>query len=192
MPPMGSTMPLWWTTQVRPRHCSALLGLAGTAAFFVHAVPGGSRLVADISLRRLWCGLAGIWKDKEGLSAHLRCPGAAKVLLTAPGKGIPNLVAGVNEHMITAEDSIFSAASCTTNAITPVIKVMLDKYGLTAGHIETIHSYTNDQNLVDNLHKSDRRGRAAAMNMVITETGAGKAVSKAQPYTRPEQLLSPA
>lgn len=129
--------------------------------------------------------VSGIWKDKEGLGAHLKCPGASRVLLTAPGKGIPNLVAGVNEHMITPEENIFSAASCTTNAITPVIKVMLDKYGLTAGHIETIHSYTNDQNLVDNLHKSDRRGRAAAMNMVITETGAGKAVSKATPPSHP-------
>ena len=97
-------------------------------------------------------------------------------------------MAGVNDHMITPEVDIFSAASCTTNAITPVIKVMLDKYGLSAGHIETIHSYTNDQNLVDNLHKSDRRGRAAAMNMVITETGAGKAVSKAIPQV--EGLLT--
>jgi glyceraldehyde 3-phosphate dehydrogenase len=79
------------------------------------------------------------------------------------------------------EVSIFSAASCTTNAITPVLKVIEDNFGVIGGHLETIHAYTNDQNLVDNMHKKYRRGRAAALNMVITETGAGKAVSKALP-----------
>jgi glyceraldehyde 3-phosphate dehydrogenase len=76
---------------------------------------------------------------------------------------------------------IFSAASCTTNAITPVLKAIEDSYGVVKGHLETIHAYTNDQNLVDNMHKKYRRGRAAALNMVITETGAGSAVSKALP-----------
>jgi glyceraldehyde 3-phosphate dehydrogenase len=76
---------------------------------------------------------------------------------------------------------IFSAASCTTNAITPVLKVIEENFGVISGHLETIHAYTNDQNLVDNMHKKYRRGRAAALNMVITETGAGQAVSKALP-----------
>jgi glyceraldehyde 3-phosphate dehydrogenase len=104
------------------------------------------------------------------------------VLLTAPGKGIPNIVHGVNhkEHNPDTVD-IFSAASCTTNAITPVLKVIEDSFGIISGHLETIHAYTNDQNLVDNMHKKYRRGRAAALNMVITETGAGKAVAKALP-----------
>lgn len=123
----------------------------------------------------------GMWRDKEGLSLHLQCPGAKKVLLTAPGKGIKNIVMGVNHQDVLDEDTIISAASCTTNAITPVLKAMCDEYGVENGHVETIHSYTNDQNLIDNYHKGDRRGRAATLNMVITETGAAKAVSKALP-----------
>jgi len=124
----------------------------------------------------------GAFRDKEALSRHLKAKGASKVLLTAPGKGIPNIVHGVNhlEHNPDNVD-IFSAASCTTNAITPVLKAIEDSYGVTSGHLETIHAYTNDQNLVDNFHKKYRRGRAAGLNMVITETGAGKAVSKALP-----------
>ena len=81
----------------------------------------------------------------------------------------------------TDEINIFSAASCTTNAITPILKVVEETLGIVKGHLETIHSYTNDQNLVDNMHKKYRRGRAAALNMVITETGAGTAVAKALP-----------
>lgn len=124
----------------------------------------------------------GAFRDKEALSRHLQAKGASKVLLTAPGKGVPNIVHGVN-HLENNPDEIdiFSAASCTTNAITPVLKVLEDNYGIKQGHLETIHAYTNDQNLVDNMHKKYRRGRAAALNMVITETGAGKAVSKALP-----------
>ena len=124
----------------------------------------------------------GAFRDKEALSRHLQAKGAHKVLLTAPGKGVPNIVHGVN-HLENDPDaiSIFSAASCTTNAITPILKVMEDSFGVQHGHLETIHAYTNDQNLVDNMHKKYRRGRAAALNMVITETGAGKAVSKALP-----------
>ncbi len=124
----------------------------------------------------------GAFKDKEALSRHLVPNGASKVLLTAPGAGIPNIVHGVN-HSENNPDKvdIFSAASCTTNAITPVLKVLEDNFGIKKGHLETIHAYTNDQNLVDNMHKKYRRGRAAALNMVITETGAGKAVAKALP-----------
>jgi len=123
----------------------------------------------------------GIWRDEQSLGLHLKCPGVAKVLLTAPGKGIKNIVMGVNQDDVLDEDKIVSAASCTTNAITPVLKAMCDEYGVVNGHVETIHSFTNDQNLIDNYHKGDRRGRAATLNMVITETGAAKAVSKALP-----------
>jgi glyceraldehyde 3-phosphate dehydrogenase len=124
----------------------------------------------------------GIWSDEAGLGQHLESKGAAKVLLTAPAKGnIKNVVYGVNNADILSEDTIISAASCTTNAITPTLKALNDKFGIKNGHVETVHSYTNDQNLIDNYHKSERRGRAAALNMVITSTGAAKAVSKALP-----------
>ena len=124
----------------------------------------------------------GIWRDREGLGRHLAAKGASKVLLTAPGKGdIKNVVFGVNDEIIGEDDAILSAASCTTNAITPVLRALLDGFGIVGGHVETVHSYTNDQNLIDNYHKAKRRGRAAALNMVITETGAAKAVAKAIP-----------
>ncbi|MDG1311361.1 MAG: glyceraldehyde-3-phosphate dehydrogenase [Porticoccaceae bacterium] len=123
----------------------------------------------------------GVWKDNAGLGGHLR-PGAAKVLLTAPaGDDIPNIVYGINHHEITPERTIISAASCTTNAIVPVLKCLLDEYGINNGHVETVHAYTNDQNLIDNYHKGDRRGRSAPLNMVLTSTGAAKAVAKAIP-----------
>lgn len=125
----------------------------------------------------------GRWRDEEGLSQHLKSRGVSKVLLTAPGKGtLKNIVCGVNDDIISDDDRILSAASCTTNAITPVLKVLDDEYGVTHGHVETVHSFTNDQNLIDNFHKGDRRGRSAALNMVLTETGAAKAVAKALPH----------
>ncbi|WIO75636.1 glyceraldehyde-3-phosphate dehydrogenase [Porticoccaceae bacterium LTM1] len=124
----------------------------------------------------------GVWRDEAGLSQHLQCNGVSKVLLTAPGKGdLKNVVYGINHKDILPEDKIISAASCTTNAITPVLKAIMDKYGVEHGHVETVHAYTNDQNLIDNYHKAERRGRSAPLNMVITETGAAKAVSKALP-----------
>ncbi|MDO7562300.1 MAG: glyceraldehyde-3-phosphate dehydrogenase, partial [SAR86 cluster bacterium] len=123
----------------------------------------------------------GIWRDEAALSQHLDC-GASKVILTAPAKGnIRNIVFGVNDKSLTDSDNIISAASCTTNAIVPVLKVISDQYGIQNGHIETVHSYTNDQNLIDNYHTGDRRGRSAPLNMVITSTGAVKAVAKAIP-----------
>ncbi|OEU98049.1 MULTISPECIES: glyceraldehyde-3-phosphate dehydrogenase [Streptomyces] len=123
----------------------------------------------------------GRWRDREGLSQHLR-PGIDKVILTAPGKGdVPNVVHGVNHDMIKPDERIISCASCTTNAIVPPLKAMADEYGVLRGHVETVHSFTNDQNLLDNYHKSDRRGRSAPLNMVITETGAASAVAKALP-----------
>lgn len=124
----------------------------------------------------------GKLKDSEGLGQHLTCPGVSRVILTAPAKGdVKNIVYGVNNDTITDADTILSAASCTTNAITPVLKVMNDQFGIQSGHVETVHSFTNDQNLIDNYHKADRRGRSAVLNMVITETGAAKAVAKALP-----------
>lgn len=124
----------------------------------------------------------GAFTNEEALRRHLSSQGAQKVLLTAPGKGVPNIVHGVNHNEYNPDEvDIFSAASCTTNAITPILKAVEDTLGVVKGHIETIHAYTNDQNLVDNMHKKYRRGRAAALNMVITETGAGSAVAKALP-----------
>jgi glyceraldehyde 3-phosphate dehydrogenase len=123
----------------------------------------------------------GVWRDFDGLSKHIKS-NASQVLLTAPGKGnIKNIVYGVNDNILETSDQIISAASCTTNAIVPVLKVINENYGIDGGHIETVHSYTNDQNLIDNFHKGDRRGRGAPLNMVITSTGAVKAVGKAIP-----------
>lgn len=123
----------------------------------------------------------GKWRDREGLSKHLR-PGIQKVVLTAPGKGdVPNIVHGVNHDTVKPDEQILSCASCTTNAIVPPLKAMDDEYGVLRGHVETVHSFTNDQNLLDNYHKSERRGRSAPLNMVITETGAASAVAKALP-----------
>ena len=123
----------------------------------------------------------GVWRDNTGLSQHIR-PGISRVLLTAPGKDVPNIVHGVNQAIVSGDDhKVLSAASCTTNAIVPIIKVLNDSLGISSGHIETIHSYTSDQNLLDNFHKKPRRGRAAAVNMVLTTTGAAKAVAKVLP-----------
>ncbi len=124
----------------------------------------------------------GVLRDREGLSTHLKSKGISKVLLTAPGSGVPNIVFGVNHESFDANETIYSAASCTTNAIVPVLKVVEDAFGIEKGHIETVHAYTNDQNLLDNYHDKYRRGRSAALNMVITETGADKAVSKVLPH----------
>ncbi|GLS28140.1 glyceraldehyde-3-phosphate dehydrogenase [Marinibactrum halimedae] len=124
----------------------------------------------------------GVWRDEDGLGQHLQSKGVKKVILTAPGKGnLKNIVYGINNKDILPEDTIVSAASCTTNAIVPVLKSLLDKFGVRHGHVETVHAFTNDQNLIDNYHKGERRGRAAPLNMVLTETGAAKAVAKALP-----------
>ena len=124
----------------------------------------------------------GKWRDEAGLSLHLKSKGVSKVILTAPGKGdLKNVVYGINNDLITDDDQIISAASCTTNAIVPPLKAMDDEYGILSGHVETVHAYTNDQNLIDNYHPASRRGRSAAMNMVLTETGAAKAVGKVLP-----------
>lgn len=125
----------------------------------------------------------GVFRDREALSRHLKSKGISKVLLTAPAKGdVPNVVHGVNHETVDVKnESIYSAASCTTNAIMPILYVIDKELGIQRGHIETVHSYTNDQNLLDNYHKKYRRGRSAALNMVITETGAESALKKVLP-----------
>jgi glyceraldehyde 3-phosphate dehydrogenase len=124
----------------------------------------------------------GAWRDEEGLGVHLACKGVSRVLLTAPAKGsLKDIVSGINSDQLSKDDTIIGAASCTTNAIGPVLKVMNDEFGIESGHMETVHSYTPDQNLIDNFHKKARRGRGAPLNMVITETGANKAVTKLLP-----------
>jgi glyceraldehyde 3-phosphate dehydrogenase len=124
----------------------------------------------------------GKWRDREGLSRHLKANGAAKVLLTAPGKGdIPNIVYGVNHDAAESDETVFSAASCTTNAVVPALAVIDRRFGIVSGHIESVHAFTNDQNLTDNYHPKARRNRSAAMNMVITTTGAASAAAKALP-----------
>lgn len=124
----------------------------------------------------------GVFTNREALSRHLKAKGVSRVLLTAPGKEVPNVVYGINQGTLEIEsEKVYSAASCTTNAISPILKVINDSFGVVKGHIETVHAYTNDQNLLDNMHKSSRRGRSAAINMVITSTGAGAAVTKVIP-----------
>jgi glyceraldehyde 3-phosphate dehydrogenase len=124
----------------------------------------------------------GVWRDEESLDQHLQCKGVARVILTAPGKGaIKNIVSGINSNLISANDQIIAAASCTTNAIVPPLKAINDKFEIVHGHMETVHAYTPDQNLTDNYHKKNRRGRSAPLNMVITETGASSAVVKLLP-----------
>ena len=126
----------------------------------------------------------GVFRDDKELSRHLQAKGISKVLLTAPASGnVPNVVHGINHETVDLKtQKIFSAASCTTNAIMPILYLIDKELGIQKGHIETVHSYTNDQNLLDNYHKKYRRGRSAALNMVITETGAESALKKVLPH----------
>ena len=124
----------------------------------------------------------GVWRDEEGLGRHLHSKGVDRVIVTAPGKGsVPNIVSGINSNGLSHNQKILSASSCTTNAIVPVLKVMSSKYGIKHGHMETVHAYTPDQNLTDNFHRKNRRGRGAPLNLVITSTGASKAVASLLP-----------
>lgn len=124
----------------------------------------------------------GVWRDEEGLSKHLQAKGVAKVLLTTSGKGaMKNIVMGVNSDDVTPEDKLVAASSCTTNAIVPVLKTMNDQFGIEYGHMETVHAYTDDQNLHDNIHSKERRGRSAPLNMVLTESNATSSVGKLLP-----------
>ncbi len=123
----------------------------------------------------------GIFTDKEGSQKHITA-GAKKVVISAPASGgIKTIVLGVNEGDITAEDVVLSNASCTTNCLAPMAKVLNDTFGIEKGYITTVHAYTADQRLQDAPHKDLRRARAAALSMVPTSTGAAKAVGEVLP-----------
>jgi len=124
----------------------------------------------------------GAWRDEKGLSQHLKSKGAARVIVTAPAKkGVKNIVAGINSSELTGAEKILGAASCTTNAIVPILKAIDEEFHIEHGHIETVHAYTPDQNLTDNYHEKARRGRSAPLNLVITETGASSAITDLLP-----------
>jgi glyceraldehyde 3-phosphate dehydrogenase len=123
----------------------------------------------------------GIFTDKDGASKHISA-GAKKVVISAPATGgVKTIVLGVNDEMLTSEDTIISNASCTTNCLAPMAKVLNDKFGIEKGYITTVHAYTADQRLQDAPHKDLRRARAAALSMVPTSTGAAKAVGEVLP-----------
>lgn len=123
----------------------------------------------------------GIFTDKEGASKHLQA-GAGKVIISAPATGgVKTIVLGVNENVIQPDDDILSNASCTTNCLAPMAKVLHDHFGIEKGYITTVHAYTADQRLQDAPHKDLRRARAAALSMVPTSTGAAKAVGEVLP-----------
>ncbi len=119
----------------------------------------------------------GFFRTKEAAGLHLQA-GAKKVLLSAPAKseGIPTIVKGVNDDLLTGKDNIVSNASCTTNCLAPLVKIIEEQWGLKYGYMSTIHAYTANQNLQDGPHKDLRRARAAAMNMIPTSTGAAEAL----------------
>jgi len=126
---------------------------------------------------------SGVFTEAEGAQKHLQA-GAKKVIISAPSKseGMPTFVLGVNEERYDpAKDHIVSLASCTTNCLAPVAKILNDEFGITKGFMTTIHSYTNDQRILDLPHKDLRRARAAALNMIPTSTGAAKAIGNVIP-----------
>jgi glyceraldehyde 3-phosphate dehydrogenase len=123
----------------------------------------------------------GFFTDREGGEKHLQA-GAKRVLISAPAKGVDlTVVYGVNDDKLKAEDRIVSNASCTTNCLAPVAKVLNDALGIERGLMTTVHAYTNDQKILDQIHKDLRRARAAAMNMIPTTTGAARAVGEVLP-----------
>ena len=123
----------------------------------------------------------GVFRDPEGAGKHLTA-GARKVVISAPAKGgVKTVVLGVNDDVLTAEDTILSNASCTTNCLAPMAKVLNDNFGLEQGYITTIHAYTSDQRIQDAPHSDLRRARAAAMSMIPTTTGAAVAVGLVLP-----------
>jgi glyceraldehyde 3-phosphate dehydrogenase len=123
---------------------------------------------------------SGVFTEKEKAKAHIEA-GAKKVILSAPPKseGIPVYLIGINETDLKSEDDVISNGSCTTNCLAPMIKVLDDSFGVEKGFMTTIHSYTNDQRILDLPHKDLRRARAAAQNIIPTTTGAAKTVAKA-------------
>jgi glyceraldehyde 3-phosphate dehydrogenase len=123
----------------------------------------------------------GVFRSREDAEKHLKA-GAKKVIISAPGKGCDaTVVPGVNDHTVTKEMKSFSLASCTTNCLAPVLKVVNEKYGIESGFLTTVHAYTNDQRVLDGSHKDWRRARAAAINIIPTTTGAAKAIGMVIP-----------
>jgi glyceraldehyde 3-phosphate dehydrogenase len=123
----------------------------------------------------------GFFADKESASKHLTA-GAKRVLISAPAKGVDlTVVFGVNHDKITAEHTVISNASCTTNCLAPVAKVLNDAIGIERGLMTTVHAYTNDQKILDQIHSDPRRARAAGMSMIPTTTGAARAVGEVLP-----------
>ncbi len=123
----------------------------------------------------------GIFTSKEACQAHLK-NGSSRVLISAPGKGVDKtIVYGVNHQALSGDDVIVSNASCTTNCLTPVAKVLHDTFGITRGFMTTVHSYTGDQPTLDTMHSDLYRARAAALSMIPTSTGAAKAVGLVMP-----------
>ena len=170
-----------WRAEIGAHEAHAVQINQQSISFSTHAAP------ADIPWGDLGVELVlectGKFLTPETLQGHFD-RGAKRVIVAAPVKepDVLNVVVGVNHHLYDpAIHPIVTAASCTTNAICPILKTIHDGFGIDKGHIETVHAYTNDQNLLDNMHKKERRGRAAAVNMVITSTGAGNAVTKVIP-----------
>ena len=126
----------------------------------------------------------GFFRDHAGMSKHIKA-GAKKVALSAPASGdIKTIVLGVNDDELTDADTMVSNASCTTNCLSPMAKVLDEKFGIVSGFMCTIHAYTSDQNLQDAPHSDKRRARAAAVNMIPTTTGAAKAVALVLPQLK--------
>ena len=126
----------------------------------------------------------GFFRDAEGMGKHIKA-GAKKVALSAPASGdIKTIVLGVNDGELTAEDTMVSNASCTTNCLSPMAKVLDEKFGIESGFMCTIHAYTSDQRIQDAPHSDKRRARAAAVNMIPTSTGAAKAVALVLPQLK--------
>ncbi len=123
----------------------------------------------------------GVFRSRDDAEKHIKA-GAKKVLISAPGKGCDaTIVLGVNDHIIAKDMKLFSLASCTTNCLAPVLKVLDEKFGIESGFLTTVHAYTNDQRVLDGSHKDLRRARAAAINIIPTTTGAAKAIGMVIP-----------
>lgn len=126
----------------------------------------------------------GIFKDADGLGKHIKA-GAKRVIISAPAQGdIKTIVLGVNDGDLTDADTLLSNASCTTNCLAPMMKVLEDNFGIVKGYMTTVHAYTSDQRLQDAPHSDLRRARAAAMSIIPTTTGAAKAVGKVLPQLK--------
>ena len=157
-------------------------------------VEGNTLLVDDERIQisaiknpaELWKGLevdtvlecTGLFTDREKASAHVRPDGARRVIISAPAKGssVPTIVLGINDDNIDPAETVFSNASCTTNCLAPMVKVLVDNFGINSGSMVTIHAYTSDQNLQDAPHRDLRRARAAGMSIIPTSTGAAAAL----------------